>query len=197
MKNASQIIRMFSFCFKYTFSIWWNTSIILNISVASTWKLIFFMDKRLLGTWDWHQIVIKLGTRHVIYQKLANFMYKRISMSTTLKVSLLAYKCVFYRPENNAQGYPKELNFGGLEMQKWNIPTDRAQRVDEKSGDICVVITFAPGVMVIKMSKIAHFLYFLLMPAKKVTVWRKYDLKRSYLALSENAMDCWILSYHS
>ena len=39
-------------------------------------------------------------------------------MLTTLKVSLLAYKCVFYKPKNNAQGYPKELNFGGLEMQK-------------------------------------------------------------------------------
>ena len=25
-----------------------------------------------------------------------------------------------------------ELNFEGLEMQKWNIPTNRAQRADEK-----------------------------------------------------------------
>ena len=34
---------------------------------------------------------------------------------------------------------------------------------------------------------------------KSVTVWRKYLLasEKSYLALSENAMDCWILSYHS
>ena len=33
---------------------------------------------------------------------------------------------------------------------------------------------------------------------KSVTVWRKYLLasEKSYLALSENAMDCWILSYH-
>ena len=61
---------------------------------------------------------------------------------------------------------PKELNFEGLEMQKWNKQTDRAQRVDEKNGVICLVIMFAPGVMVIKMSKMAHFLYFALMPAK-------------------------------
>ena len=27
-----------------------------------------------------------------------------------------------------------ELNFEGLEMQNWNIPTDRAQREDEKMG---------------------------------------------------------------
>ena len=63
-------------------------------------------------------------------------------------------------------GEPMELNFEGLEMQKWNISTDKAQRVDEKNGVICLVIMFTPGVMVIKMSKMAHFLYFLLMPAK-------------------------------
>ena len=59
-----------------------------------------------------------------------------------------------------------ELNFDGLEMQKWNIPTDRAQRVDGKNGISCLVIMFTPRVMVIKMSKMAHFLYLLLMPAK-------------------------------
>ena len=33
---------------------------------------------------------------------------------------------------------------------------------------------------------------------KSVTVWTKYlrASERSDLALSENAMDCWILSYH-
>ena len=50
-------------------------------------------------------------------------------------------------------------------MEKLNLPTDRAQRVDEKNGIICLVIMLASGVMVIKMSKMAHFLYFLLMPA--------------------------------
>ena len=51
-------------------------------------------------------------------------------------------------------------------MQKLDIPTDRAQRVDKKNRVICLIIMFAPGVMVIKMLKMAHFLYFLLMPAK-------------------------------
>ena len=32
-------------------------------------------------------------------------------------------------------GDPMELNFEGLEMQKWNIPKDKAQRVDEKNVD--------------------------------------------------------------
>ena len=49
------------------------------------------------------------------------------------------------------------------------------------------------------MSKIAHFLVFFADASKKsVAVWRKYlsASERSYLALLENAMDCWILSYH-
>ena len=39
-------------------------------------------------------------------------------MLTGLKVSLLAYNHVFYRPEHNAKGDPMELNFEGFEMQK-------------------------------------------------------------------------------
>ena len=45
-------------------------------------------------------------------------------MLTILKVSSLAYKFVFYRPENNTKvGEPQgtedlEMSFGGLEMQK-------------------------------------------------------------------------------
>ena len=60
----------------------------------------------------------------------------------------------------------RELNFEGLEMQKWNIVADRAERVDEENGVICLIIIFAPRVMTIKMRKMAHFVYFLLMPAK-------------------------------
>ena len=59
-----------------------------------------------------------------------------------------------------------EPNFEGLEMQKRNIPMDVAQRVDEKNEVICLVIMFTPQVMVIEMSKMAHFLYFLLTPIK-------------------------------
>ena len=55
-------------------------------------------------------------------------------------------------------------------MQKFNIPTDKAQRVDEKNGVICLVclvMMFTPRVIVIKMSQMAQFLYFLLMTAKR------------------------------
>ena len=46
--------------------------------------------------------------------------------------------------------YPIELDFEGLEMQKYNKSSDRAQRVDEKNGGICLVSMFTPGDMVIK-----------------------------------------------
>ena len=41
-------------------------------------------------------------------------------------------KCVFYTPEHTANGGPLNLNLEGLGMQRWNKPTYRAQRVDEK-----------------------------------------------------------------
>ena len=59
-----------------------------------------------------------------------------------------------------------ELNFEGFEMQKLNIPTDRAQRVDEKNEVICLFYMFTSRVTVIRMSQMAHFLYFLVMTAK-------------------------------
>ena len=43
---------------------------------------------------------------------------------------------------------------------------DRAQRENEKNGATCLFIIFTCRVMVIKMSKIAHVLYFLLMTKK-------------------------------
>ena len=45
------------------------------------------------------------------------------------------------------------------------IPTDRAQRAHEKNGVIFLDIMLTPEVKVIKMSNMAHFLYFLLMAA--------------------------------
>ena len=45
------------------------------------------------------------------------------------------------------------------------MSTVRGQRVGENNGVICLFIIFTPGVMVIKMSKMVHFLYFLTMTA--------------------------------
>ena len=55
-------------------------------------------------------------------------------------------------------------------MQERNIPTDKTQRVDEKNGVIYLVIIITPGVMVIKMSKMPHFL---LMIAKNKSQFEK------------------------
>ena len=59
-------------------------------------------------------------------------------MMTCLEVSSLVCKCVFYRPEHNAKDGPHGINFEVLEMQKRNIPTNRAVRVDEKNGVNCL-----------------------------------------------------------
>ena len=49
------------------------------------------------------------------------------------------------------KGEPMELKFEGIEMRKWNILMDTAQRVDEKNGVICLFIIFTPEVMVMTM----------------------------------------------
>ena len=55
---------------------------------------------------------------------------KRIHMVAGVKVSYLAGKCVFYRPEHNAKGRPQHANFEGLEMQKLNIPPNTKTVID-------------------------------------------------------------------
>ena len=51
---------------------------------------------------------------------------------------------------------------------------ERAQRVDKKNKVICLVIMFPPRVMIIKMLRMADFLYYLLMIAKNFAVWTKH-----------------------
>ena len=56
--------------------------------------------------------------------------------------------CIFYSVD------PMELNFGFLEMQKWNIPLDRAQRVDEKMASCASYYVFCHQQ---KIQKMSHF----------------------------------------
>ena len=91
---------------------------------------------------------------------------------------------------------PMQLNFEGLQMQKWNILTDRAQKASEKKGIICPAITFPPKVMVIKM---AHLFVFSAYGSKMlITVWAKcFNASGiSYWILSENGMFNRLCSYH-
>ena len=56
---------------------------------------------------------------------------------------------------------------------------------------------FNSRVLLIKMSKMAHFLYFLLKTAKQIVpVWIKFlnAFKTSYLALLRTTMDYWVLN---
>ena len=71
-----------------------------------------------------------------------------------------------YRPEHNAKGEPHGIVPEIYWNTKWNMPADSALRVNERNGVICLVITFGPRVLVIKMSKMADFLYILLMKGK-------------------------------
>ena len=82
-------------------------------------------------------------------------------------------------------------------MQKWNISTCRAQRVDEKN-DIIRLIKFTSKVMFIRMSKMADLMYFLLNTEKTDSVWARYlnGSESFYLALLQNTMDYGVLTYH-
>ena len=74
---------------------------------------------------------------------------------------------MYFTDQNIMQrGDSTKLNFEGLEMQKRNVPMDRAQRADENNGFICLVVMVISRVMIIKMSRMAKFLYFLLVTSK-------------------------------
>ena len=108
---------------------------------------------------------------NILYIKRSQLLCrKKISLLTGLQVPSLTCKYIFYRPEHYAKGEPQGI------------------------GVICLVIMFNTRVMVIKISKMANFL----MTAKNQSVFAKYlnISERSYLDLSENARDYWVLSYH-
>ena len=52
-----------------------------------------------------------------------------------------------------------EMNVEGLQKQKWNVPTARANKGGEKNRVICLAIMFTK-VIVIKMSKMALLIFF-------------------------------------
>ena len=83
-------------------------------------------------------------------------------------------------------------------MQKWNISKYRSQRVDEKN-DVIRLVMFTSKVMVIRMSKMAYLMYFLLNTEKKTDpVWARYlNASETYsLDLLQNTMGYGVLTYH-
>ena len=78
---------------------------------------------------------------------------------------------VYFTDQNLMQKVWLVNVYQDLQMQKWNIPMDRAQRVDERNGVICLVVSYYWSN--IKMLKMAHFLYFLLMTAENQSQFGK------------------------
>ena len=108
-----------------------------------------------------------------------------------LKMSVLTCIHVFYRP-----GYNIKWGLHGIECwRSWNAEmkkiNDRTQRVEEKSGVICLVIMLTPRVTNIKMSQMAHCFVFSANGSKKIVRIRTKYLsapKRTYCVLSENGI---------
>ena len=61
---------------------------------------------------------------------------------------------------------------------------ERAQRLDEKNVALCLVVMFTPRVMVVKMSKLAYFLFFLLMAAKNYSQFGQIFKRTQKILLS-------------
>ena len=90
-------------------------------------------------------------------------------MLTGLKLSSLTYKCVNFTGHNITEKEVWTLWNWILKVLKWR--NEIYQRIElkektEKSGVSFPVIMFTPQVIVIKMSKMTHFLYFRLIPPK-------------------------------
>ena len=86
---------------------------------------------------------------------------------------------------------PMKTNFDIFQIQKWISQTVRAQKVDEKNGVICLVSFFPSWVMVLKLTKIVHFLQIfaeLRNKSKSIKVIYLHPPERPHHALSENSM---------
>lgn len=121
-------------------------------------------------------IVANLVANHVIEQKLVNFVSKKVIYVNRLESTIFGLWTLL------------AYNFEGLGMRKWNIPTNRAHKIVERNGVICLLTMFTSGVMVIKISQM-YFL--LLMTAKSQRVWANglldSDLPLSKTSTLENA----------
>ena len=83
------------------------------------------------------------------------------------------------------------MKFEYFQIQKWILQTVRSQKVDEKTGVICLVSMLPSWVMVLKLSKKGHFLQFcadLCKKSKSIKAIYIYVSKRPHYALWENGI---------
>ena len=142
-----------------------------------------------------------MGAKHIIY--VITLIYN-VSNCSVEKGYLCQQACkwhywhvnVYFTEQSIKQrGGLMELNFESLEIQKWNIPTDKAQRANKKIRVICLFIVFTSGIIVIKMS---NFFIFSSDNSKKlVIVWAKYlnAPERFYWILLKNGIFDRLLRY--
>ena len=64
---------------------------------------------------DWDQIGTKLGTEHIIYKNLANFMYKKVIHVRRLQSVIFGMEMCILQNKTKCKSRP---DFEGLEMQK-------------------------------------------------------------------------------
>ena len=55
------------------------------------------------------QTIVKLGTKHFVYQKLENFTYK-MGIYVNRLASVIFAMCLFHRPKHNAKGISHSLD---------------------------------------------------------------------------------------
>ena len=70
------------------------------------------------------------------------------------------------------------------------MPIGRAQRVGQKNGVTCLLIMFTPRVMVTKLSKIAHCLYFVLMAGKYQSQFGQKDTLKAFDNFKNKQKQC-------
>ena len=91
------------------------------------------------------------------------------------------------------------MNFEHFQIQKWMSQTVKAKKVGGKNGVIWVVSMFPSKVMVLKLSKKVHFLQFVPVSARNLSILKQftyiYISERSRFGLSENGIVYYAIIY--
>ena len=133
------------------------------------------------------QQVSKTWYRFLVTSRCLYFLEKFDELSRSV---VFGETEVFYRPEW-IEGMNLKMNLKYYQIQKWMLQPDRAEKVDEINGVICVVFMFPSWVMILKLSKKVHFCNFVLTSVKKskyVKAIYIYASETSRYALSENVI---------
>ena len=117
-------------------------------------------------------------------------------MLTGLKVTSLACRCVFYRTEHMQRGVPLNWNLKVLKWENEIYQTIKLKEYMRKLGHLSSYRVYSQnyGHKNVKSGS-SSFVFSVNDSKLSLTVWVKYlgASKRSYLVLSENSLDYWIL----